>query len=144
MRKRTRARRLAMLALYQADVLGKEFAEDTRRWLAETGRDAELLAFAGGLFDRTLAHLADIDPLIEQAAQNWQLKRMAAVDRAILRMAVCELTYSKETPPKVVLNEAVELAKRYSTAASGSFVNGILDKIHKDAEKAEKAETSQR
>ena len=143
MRKRTRARRLAMLALYQADVLGKEFTEDTRRWLEATGRDTELLAFAGNLFDKTLAHLADIDPLIEQAAQNWQLKRMAAVDRAILRMAVSELTYSKDTPPKVVLNEAVELAKRYSTAASGSFVNGILDKIHKDAEKAQKAETSE-
>lgn len=132
MRKRTRARRLAMLALYQADVLPGEFTGDAREWLDSTGTDEELRSFAEKLFDGTLLHLTDIDPLIEKAAQNWQLKRMAAVDRAILRMAVCELRFLKDTPPKVVINEAVELAKRYSTGASGSFVNGILDKIHKD------------
>lgn len=132
MRKRTRARRLAMLALYQADVLGDEFADDIRQWLSAKGRDRELVAFASNLFERTIRNIHNIDPLIEQAAQNWQLKRMAAVDRAILRMAVCEMLYESDTPPKVVINEAVELAKRYSTAASGSFVNGILDKIHKD------------
>ena len=132
MRKRTRARRLAMLALYQADVLSSDFTGDTRRWLLSTGRDAELVAFASSLFDNTLANLSRIDPLIEKAAQNWQLKRMAAVDRAILRMAVCELIFHRDAPPKVVINEAVELGKRYSTGASGAFVNGILDKIHKD------------
>jgi len=133
-----------MLALYQADVLGKEFRQDAREWLGNTGRDSELLDFAFVLFDRTLAHLNEIDPLIEQAAQNWQLKRMAAVDRAVLRMAVAELLFHKDTPPKVVINEAVELAKRYSTAASGSFVNGILDKIHKDEQKARKDEIAQK
>jgi N utilization substance protein B len=121
-----------MLALYQADVLGKDFTSDARQWLSAVGRDSELREFTLDLFDSTLQHIGEIDPLIEKAAQNWQLKRMAAVDRAILRMAVCELTYHKDVPPKVVINEAVELAKRYSTAASGSFVNGILDKIHKD------------
>lgn len=121
-----------MLALYQADVLGDEFQDDARAWLASMGRDKELRAFAMTLFDSTILHLPDIDALIAKAAQNWQLKRMAAIDRAVLRMAVDELLYHREIPPKVVINEALELAKRYSTAASGSFVNGILDRIHKD------------
>ena len=133
-----------MLALYQADVLESEFTADAREWLGSTGRDAELLEFAFVLFDVTLAHIGEIDPLVEQAAQNWQLKRMAAVDRAILRMAVAELFFHRDTPPKVVINEAVELAKRYSTAASGSFVNGILDKIHKDELRARKDEIAQK
>ena len=132
MRKRTRARRLAMLALYQADVLGVEFAGDVRQWMSSRARDGELRAFASKLLEKTLLHLPDIDALITSAAQNWQLKRMAAVDRAILRMAVCELLYDPDTPPKVVINEAVEMAKRYGAASSGAFVNGILDKIHKD------------
>lgn len=121
-----------MLALYQADVLPREFLGDAREWIRLTGRDQELLAFALKLFDSTVLHLDDVDPLIEEAAQNWQLKRMAAVDRAILRLAACELAFHRDTPPKVVINEAVELAKRYSTGASGSFVNGILDKLHRD------------
>lgn len=132
MHKRTRARRLAMFALYQADMLGSEFVNDAREWLSKIGKDAEMRSFALRLFDGTLLQLPDIDALIAKAAQNWQLKRMAAVDRAILRMAVNELLYAKEVPPKVAINEALELAKRYSTAASGAFVNGILDRIHKD------------
>ena len=131
-----------MLALYQADVLSKDFLDDARHWIQITGRDQELLSFAVKLFDSTVANLGEIDPIVEKAAQNWQLKRMAAVDRAIMRMAVCELRFHKETPPKVVLNEAVELAKRYSTGASGSFVNGILDKIHRDEIARHKDETS--
>ena len=144
MRKRTRARRLAMLALYQADVLPREFAGDARNWIKAIGRDQELLVFAVSLFDSTTAHLGEINRLIEEAAQNWQLRRMAAVDRAILRMAVCELYFHKETPPKVVINEAVELAKRYSTGASGSFVNGILDKIHRDEAAQHRDETAEK
>ena len=132
MHKRTRARRLAMLALYQADVLGEEFVDDARDWLSHMGRNPELRAFAMDLFKGTLSRIGEIDGLIAAAAQNWQLRRMAAIDRAILRMAVNELLYCAEVPPKVVINEALELAKRYSTAASGSFVNGILDRIHKD------------
>lgn len=132
-----------MLALYQADVLPKDFLDDARRWIQFTGKDQELLAFALKLFDSTVLHLDEVDPLIEQAAQNWQLKRMAAVDRAILRLAVCELMFHRDIPPKVVINEAVELAKRYSTGASGSFVNGILDKIHRDEAARRKEESRQ-
>ncbi len=121
-----------MLALYQADILGDEFTGDAREWLSRMGSDEEMRAFALSLFDSTLLHAGDIDRLITGAAQNWQVKRMAAIDRAVIRMAVSEMLYFKDVPPKVVINEALELAKRYSTAASGSFVNGILDRIHKD------------
>jgi N utilization substance protein B len=132
MHKRTRARRLVMLALYQADLLGKEYAEDSRTWLAAQGSDEELRTFAVELFDTTSKNIEKIDALLESVAENWHLSRMAAIDRALLRMAVCEMLYSKDAPAKVVINEAVELAKRYSTAASGSFVNGLLDRIHRD------------
>ncbi len=132
MHKRTRARRLVMLALYQADLLANEYHQDIRDWLSARGGSPELHAFWLELYDSTLAHIDEIDRLLESVAENWHLNRMAAVDRAILRMAVCELLFYRDAPPKVVINEAVELAKRYSTAASGAFVNGILDRIHRD------------
>ena len=132
MHKRTRARRLVMLALYQVDLLGEEYIDDSREWLEARGANPQLRSFVLELFQTTLARLAEIDRLLADVAQNWQLSRMAAIDRALLRLAACELLYYKDAPPKVVINEAVELAKRYSTAASGSFVNGILDRIHRD------------
>jgi len=132
MHKRTRARRLVMLALYQADLLGENCAADAREWLASRGREKALRDFALELFDNTREHMREIDEILESIAENWHLKRMAAIDRALLRIAVCELLYFKDAPPKVVINEAVELAKRYSTAASGAFVNGLLDRVHKD------------
>ncbi len=132
MHKRTRARRLVMLALYQSDLLRDEYRADVREWLAGRGSAGDLHDFRTELYDTTLDHIAEIDTLLESVAENWHLSRMAAIDRAILRMAVCELLFYKDAPPKVVINEAVELAKRYSTAASGAFVNGILDRIHRD------------
>jgi len=132
MHKRTRARRLVMLALYQADLLGGEYAGDAHEWLESRGGSGELHSFTMELFDTTMRHMGDIDEILEGVAENWHLSRMAAIDRALLRIAVCELLYYKDAPPKVVINEAVELAKRYSTAASGAFVNGLLDRIYKD------------
>ncbi len=137
MHKRTRARRLVMLVLYQTDLLGEGHVADARKWLKARGGDDDLHSFSVELFDMTLSHIAEIDPLLESVAQNWHLCRMAAIDRALLRMATCELIYYKDAPPKVVINEAVELAKRYSTVSSGSFVNGILDRIHKNQVKRE-------
>ena len=77
------------------------------------------------------AHLEAIDAKISQYATNWQLKRMAVIDRNILRLGTYELLYADDIPPKVTINEAVELAKKYGDLESGKFVNGILDKIHK-------------
>ena len=85
--------------------------------------------FAQHLANGIAAAVEDIDRLIMQFAQNWTLERMASVDRCVLRLGTFELLYDIETPVNVILNEAVEIAKRYSTEDSGKFVNGILDKV---------------
>ena len=87
------------------------------------------LEFAQRLADGVLAQQETIDPLIKKYAENWDMKRMATMDRCILRMAAYELLHELETPINVIINEAVEIAKKYSTAESSKFVNGILDKI---------------
>ena len=88
--------------------------------------------FANALVKGTFEHLEDIDKLISTYAKNWQLKRMAVIDKNIIRMGAFELLFLKDTPPKVALNEAVELAKRYGDIESSKFVNGILDRINKE------------
>ena len=80
-----------------------------------------------------LEHRQEIDRLIEKYSENWRLDRMDVIDRSILRMAVFELLYCDEIPPKVTLNEAIELGKRYGSEDSGSFINGILDRIQNEA-----------
>ena len=80
-----------------------------------------------------LEHCQEIDRLIEKYSENWRLVRMNIVDRTILRMAIFELLYCEEIPPKATLNEAIELGKRYGSEDSGSFINGILDRIQNEA-----------
>jgi N utilization substance protein B len=87
-------------------------------------------AFANKLFEGAAKDADELDALIVQYAQNWRLERMAIIDRAVLRLAIYELR-SAETPPKVVLNEAVDLAKKFSSEDAGAFVNGILDAVNK-------------
>jgi len=83
----------------------------------------------------TLEHRDEADELIKKHAQNWELHRMAAVDRNILRLAIYEMLYRDDIPPVVSINEAIELAKAYGGADSGRFVNGILDRIRKDLDR---------
>jgi N utilization substance protein B len=94
-----------------------------------TADDAALRAFADPLIRGVLEKRADLDDRIQARATNWSLQRMAAVDRNILRLALFEMLHREDIPPVVSINEAVDIAKRYSTAESGKFVNGILDKI---------------
>ena len=133
MRRRTRARELALQMLYQVDARGPEVLEELD---AQVGREEpiepEVLVFAQALLDGTLARQPEIDELIAVAAQNWQLRRMAIVDRNILRMAVYEMLYVDDIPAKVSINEAIELGKRFSTQQSGSFINGILDRVRRE------------
>jgi N utilization substance protein B len=91
--------------------------------------DDKALAFARELVTRTAAHRAEIDDLLQTASRNWRGDRMARVDRNILRLAACELRHAPDMPVKVVINEAVELAKAFGTGESAAFVNGILDRI---------------
>jgi len=133
-RKRTRAREIALQLLYQVDARGPEGLEEMEDYLArETGSAEDVRTFARRLVEGTIAAQERIDAILSKAAQNWKLNRMALVDRNILRMAVFEMLELDEVPPKVAINEAIELGKRYSTQQSGSFINGVLDRIRQEA-----------
>jgi len=129
MRKRTQARENALQLLYQLDLRGEEILPDLEEALKPGTGDAEVASFARDLLLGYWEHRQEIDRKIEEVAKNWQLKRMAAIDRNILRLATYELLYRADIPPLVTINEAIELAKKFSTKNSGPFVNGILDNI---------------
>ncbi|HTO93778.1 MAG TPA: transcription antitermination factor NusB [Bacteroidota bacterium] len=103
-----------------------------------TGLKANVAAyeFARKLVVQTITHTDDIDNVIREKVTNWDFKRIAVLDRLILRMGICELLYFKEIPPKVSMNEAIELAKLFSTQRSGQFVNGVLDAVLNDMKAA--------
>ena len=128
---RSRAREAALKTLYQMDVTRDSPAEALKIFFRHHRVAVSSQPFVARLVEGTTQHLAEIDPLLRRHATNWTLERMAIVDRNILRLGAYELLYETETPPKVVINEAVELAKRFGTADSGKFVNGVLDSIHK-------------
>ena len=129
MRKRTQARELALQLMYQLDLRGDEILDEVNAALAPPGGDPEMLDFARELVHGCREKQSEIDRQIEEVAKNWQLKRMAAIDRNILRLATYELLYREDIPPLVTINEAIDIAKKFSTKNSGPFVNGILDNI---------------
>jgi transcription antitermination factor NusB len=132
MRKRTRARELALQILYQMDITRDPCEVCLESfWQAQEADEleAEAKEFACALVKGVAENLQALDAKISQYASNWELERMAVVDRNILRLSAFELAFRADIPPKVSINEAVELAKRYSTAEAGKFVNAILDKI---------------
>ena len=132
MRRRTRAREYALQMLYQADVARTELQQMIEEFWTYHTVPPDVKTFATRLVEGTLAHAVEIDRLIASYANNWEISRMAVVDRNILRLGAFELLYLlDEVPPKVCLNEAVELAKRFGDEESSKFVNGILDTIHK-------------
>ena len=100
----------------------------------ESELDEKTLAFAHHLFEQVVKNLETIDAYITKVAKNWNLDRIAIVDKNILRMAICEIMYLPDIPMKVAINEAVELAKKFSTYESASFVNGILDRVFHEHE----------
>jgi transcription antitermination factor NusB len=131
MRKRTKAREAALKILYQMEIAHSDVRQACSDYWAENADEGQVKDFAEQLVQGTKEHLAQIDALISKHAKNWQLKRMAVIDRNILRYATFELLFLKDIPPKVSINEAVDLAKKYGDAESGKFVNGILDQILK-------------
>ena len=104
--------------------------------LAHAEASSETRAFAQRLIGGVHERWDELDGVIRRVAQNWDIGRMAVIDRNVLRLATFELLYCKDIPPKVTLNEAIELGKRFSTANSGGFINGILDKIKQQSEAA--------
>jgi len=132
MTRRSRAREVALQLLFQRDVnpnVPRPAVEDFARERLLNHED--LVAFCLGLYDGVVAHAADIDRQLSVAAENWRLPRMAAVDRNVLRLGLYELLFAPETPPKVALDEAIELARRYGAKDSPGFVNGVLDHLHR-------------
>ena len=129
MREESRARQLTLQALYQRDLVANRDFEELREFCRQEG-DEESAEMAIGLLEGCIEKLERLDRRIRRTAENWELERMATSDRNILRIGVYELLFRPETPPKVAINEAIELAKRYSTADSPVFVNGVLDRIY--------------
>jgi len=131
MRKRTKAREYALQVLYQLDIRRGDITQTLAEFWKAHQPPAEVKAFAHQLAEGTMTHAQEIDQLISAHANNWDMKRMAVVDRNILRLGVFELLYVHDVPPTVCINEAIELAKRFGDAESAKFINGILDAIYK-------------
>lgn len=131
MRKRTQARVFALQALYQLDIIHDDYIDCLNNfWLnMERPPEGPIKDFTEQLVKGVRDNLDIIDKKISGYATNWHIQRMAVVDRNILRLSCYELVFRDDIPPKVSINEAVELAKKYSTPEAGKFVNGILDKI---------------
>ena len=128
---RRKAREVALQLLYQNEFNPGKIEESLTHFWREGELDEKALAFAGDLVHGALDNLEDLDGQISESSQNWRLTRMAVIDRNIMRLAVYEFLYTPETPKKVVINEAIEIAKRFSTQDSTQFINGILDNIRK-------------
>jgi transcription antitermination protein NusB len=127
---------MALQMLFQAD-MGKQDADHVRRtfWGEHGATSADVRGFADDLFRVATDRSVEIDGLIERHAEHWRMARMAAVDRNLLRAAVAELLAYRETPRAVVINEALEIARKFSTPESVQFLNGVLDSIGKELEK---------
>lgn len=129
MRKRTQARGCALQILYQMDMTGDPTDAVISRFWQDSEQDSEVRDFANQLVKGAYDNLKEINALIAEYSEHWKIGRMPAIDRNILRSAIYELLYRADIPPKVAINEAVELANRFSTPDSGKFINGILDKL---------------
>ena len=133
---RRKSRELLLQMLFQAD-MGKQSLEDVRRtfWAERGSVDAESRGFADDLFRVATDRLAEIDGLIERHAEHWRMDRMAAVDRNLLRGSVAEFIGYPSTPKPVIINEAIEIARKFSSPESAQFINGVLDSVAKELEK---------
>ena len=128
---RRKSREYAMQMLYQWELGGNTPEQVGATFFLERKADSEAEEFARGLFRGAVNDIKKLDELLRAHAENWRLERMAAVDRSILRLAVYELLHCPETPPHAVINEALEIARRFSGDGSVEFVNGVLDSVLK-------------
>ena len=133
---RRKSRELVLQMLYQAD-LGEQTPDDVRKtfWKGRGDVEREVQGFAEDIFRVAQDRSAEIDKLIQNHAENWRMDRMAAVDRNVLRAAVAEMIGFPQTPRAVVINEAIEIARKFSSPESAQFINGVLDSIGKEIEK---------
>ena len=145
MSKRREGRERAMQALYALQQSGDSAEHVIKTVLNEQIKnDSDTLKFASSLFLRTVNAHTEVEKIIEGHAKNWDLKRIAIIDMLVLRMAITEFLHFSDIPPKVSINEAIEIAKRFSTPKSGKFVNGILDAVLVSLKKTERIQKSGR
>jgi N utilization substance protein B len=130
---RRKSRELALQMLFQAD-MGKQSPEQVRKsfWSERKEMDESVRGFADDIFRLATERSEDIDKIIEAHAQNWRMERMAAVDRNVIRAAVAEFMGYPQTPAPIVINEALEIARKFSSPEAVNFINGVLDGISKD------------
>ena len=133
MTRRSRGREVALQLLFQREHNAKLERAGIEPFVRERIREEPIRKFCLFLYDGVVAQLADIDARITAAAENWRLARMPTVDRNILRLGAFELLFMTDTPAAVAFDEAIELARRYGTADSSAFVNGVLDRLRREA-----------
>ncbi len=137
MSSRREARERTMQALYAFELGGGDAQHILESHIdRHLKKDEEALEFATSLFLRTLDFNQEADEIVVKYTQNWELSRIALIDRILLRMAMCEMLRFEDIPPKVTINEVIEVAKRFSTAKSGLFINGILDAVLLDFQRS--------
>jgi len=129
------ARVVAMQAIYEADFRSDPDIEGiVKRHFSNIGEKGENLDFTRELVEKVFRHHEEIDQQIEKVAPEWPIEQVAIIDRNILRLAICEMLYF-ETPPKVIINEAIELAKTFGSESSSKFVNGVLGTVYRSMDK---------
>ncbi|MCF7886765.1 MAG: transcription antitermination factor NusB [Candidatus Marinimicrobia bacterium] len=129
MKERRQAREEVLKSLYAKEMTGYNIAAIEDTIIDKSELTSELKIFGKNLFKQTVTHQDKIDEHIKRKSENWDFSRIALIDKIILRMAICEFFYLDDVPPKVSIAEAIEIAKKFSTDDSSSFVNGILDAV---------------
>jgi N utilization substance protein B len=131
MTRRSRAREVALQLLFMRDHNRNVERAAAERFVQDRLHDPAVEPFCLGLYDGVVRHVEEIDRRLGEAAENWRLPRMATVDRNLLRLGAYELLFTPDTPAPVALDEIIELARRYGSAESPGFVNGVLDQLRK-------------
>ncbi len=136
--RRRAVREKVLQALYAYELSREPIDTIIEQIVAELRKQPEAFAFARQLILKVLETTKELDELIRKRVEHWEFNRLAVIDRIILRMGICELLYFDDIPPKVSINEAIEIAREYSTDKSDKFVNGVLDSVLDDLKKAER------
>ena len=132
MGKRRSSRELALKFLYQFELNGEDLDEQIKLFLERNSSQEDVANFMKELVVSLIDKMEEIDEIIQKFSDHWILDRMTVIDRNILRMGACELLFNFSTPPKVVINEAIDIAKKYGNEDSPEFINGILDKVYNE------------
>jgi len=134
MGKRRSSRELALKFLYQFELNKGDLGEQMKLFIKQNSSQEDVKIFMKDLVVSLLDKIEEIDEVIQKFSDHWVVERMTVIDRNILRLGTCELLFDFSTPPKVVINEAIDIAKKYGNEDSPEFINGILDKVYKELE----------